>query len=98
MLERLTSETFAPHVGERFELAPPDGGPVDLVLTSCDADPSWTDETTRAPFSLIFHAADDRYVPQQICTIRHSEIGELELFVVPIEPDERGFRYQVVFS
>lgn len=98
MLERLTSETFAPRVGERFELVPPDGDPVELVLTSCEQDPSWMDETTRAPFSLIFHAADDRHVPQQICTIRHPELGELGLFVVPIGPDVRGFRYQVVFA
>lgn len=98
MLERLTSETFTPHVGEPFELVPPDGDPLEIVLTSCETDPAWTDQTTRVPFSLIFHAADDRYVPQQICTIRHPAIGELGLFVVPIGPDERGFRYQVVFT
>jgi hypothetical protein len=98
VLERLTSETFAPHVGERFELEPPDREPLELVLTSCEQDTSWTDPTTRAPFSLIFHAADDRYVPQQICTIRNPEIGELSLFVVPLGPDDRGFGYQVIFT
>lgn len=98
MLERLTSETFAPHLGDSFELAPPHGDPITVELTSCEADQSWSDPDTRAPFSLIFHSSADVIVPQQICTLRHPTVGDLELFVVPIGPDTRGFRYQVVFS
>ena len=95
MLERLTGETFAPHVGDRFELVAADGHPLELMLTSCEEDSSWMDETTRAPFSLIFHAADDRQVAQQICTLRHPETRRAGTVRRANRTQRAAFRYQV---
>ncbi len=54
---------------------------------------------TRAPFSLIFRSPGERrHAPQQIYTVRHPELGEIEIFLVPIGPDERGMRYEAVFT
>lgn len=98
MLDRVTKDTFAPLVGERFELAAPGGEPFELVLTSCDEASAPSGTGTRTPFSLVFHAPPERLVPQQICTLRHPQIGQFELFVVPLGPDEQGMGYEVIFN
>ena len=95
MLDRLTAADFAPHVGERFELLLPEGEPLGLRLSSCD-ELGEAPEGARRAFSLLFHG--DRLVPQQIWTLRHPKLGELELFVVPLGPDEQGLRYEVIFN
>ena len=100
----LKRDTFSPHVGETFELTPGQGEPFEAVLSSCEATPygaaeDWLDIVEFVPFSLIFHAPDpSQVVPQQTIAVRHPELGELELFLVPIGPDERGMGYQAVIS
>ena len=95
VLDRLTADDFAPLVGERFELLLPEGEPLELRLTSCD-ELGGAPEGARRPFSLIFHG--DRLVPQQIWTLRHPQLGELELFIVPLGPEEGGMRYEAIFT
>jgi hypothetical protein len=103
MIETATSATFKPHVGDEFEVTPQEGLPFVAVLSSCEETPygsadEWQRDTQRVPFSLIFHVDSDPGAPQQICAVRHRELGEFELFLVPIGPDERGMRYEAVFS
>jgi hypothetical protein len=98
------SETFTPHVGDAFELQPPEGEPFEAVLSSCTETPygspeEWKDAIERVPFALLFHALGaDGSGPQGIYTLRHADLGEFELFVVPHGPDERGMRYGAVVS
>jgi hypothetical protein len=103
VLGEATSETFAPYVGDRFEATPREGEPFDAVLSSCEETPygapdEWRETVRRVPFSLLFHADPDPGVPQQICAMRHPELGSFELFLVPLGPDERGMRYEAVIS
>ena len=104
MALELKSETFSGHVGETFTATPQEGEPFELVLTSCEETPygsaeEWREAFQRVPFSLLFHDADaSRFLPQQIVSLRHPDLGELELFIVPLGPDERGMRYEAVIS
>ena len=52
----------------------------------------------RAPFSLEFTDPDPEHVPQQTVEVRHEELGEFPLFVVPLGPSENGMRYEAVFT
>jgi hypothetical protein len=104
MAIELVSETFAPHVGETFEVTPQVGEPFEVVLSSCDETAygdhdALREELGRIPFSLVFHAADrDRFWPQQTFVLRHPQLGEIGLFMVPLGPDDRGMQYQAVIS
>jgi hypothetical protein len=100
VIESATSETFAPHVGTAFAATTAAGDSLELELTGCEEQPGGAPEgAPRAPFSLLFHDADaSRYAPQQTLTLRHDQLGEFPLFVVPLGPDERGMRYQAVIS
>jgi hypothetical protein len=90
--DRLTRETFDGRIGDAFEVIPPEGRPVELVLSACEAD------RYERSFSLLFHAPDGRLEPQQTFRARHAELGEFDLFLVPLGPDERGMRYEAVFT
>jgi hypothetical protein len=103
VIEGATSETFAPHVGDRFAVAPAEGDPFEAVLSSCDETPygspeQWQRDLDRVPFSLMFHAESDPGVQQQVCSLDHAELGTFELFLVPLGPDDQGWRYEAVIS
>jgi len=92
MLESLTVDQFRPLRGNRFRIAP-DGAPsfdVELVeVTEIPREPGG-----RAPFSLVFQGGPDPPLEQRIYRVEHGELGELDIFLVPIAAD----RYQAVFS
>ena len=50
------------------------------------------------PFSLVFQVKDDRVFEQNTFKIQHEELGDLELFLVPIGADKNGVSYEAVFT
>jgi hypothetical protein len=100
----LVIETFAERVGESFELTTGGGESIEVALSACEETPytlpaEWKTDVERTPFSLLFHDPDaSRVAPQQNFTLRHPELGEFRLFMVPLGPDERGMRYEAVIS
>ena len=105
MIESATSATFAPHVGSVFEVVNGDAVVMVLELVDCRetrfGDPEeWKDAVDRIPFSLEFRAAEGEapQLEQQIVQLRHAELGEFALFLVPLGPDAAGMRYEAVIS
>jgi hypothetical protein len=49
-------------------------------------------------FSLFFHGPADLFVSQGIHKLKHSHLGELELFLVPVGRDKDGFQYEAAFN
>jgi hypothetical protein len=85
----LTAAVFEPLVGDAFHIATGDGA-FDAELLSVTPTPNG--------FSLVFRAGQRDDVPQQIFRVRHDPLGELDIFLVPLGPDEVGMRYEAVFS
>jgi hypothetical protein len=52
----------------------------------------------RQPFSLTFSGPPDRILAQGTFRFTHSELGALEIFVVPVGRDENGATYEAVFA
>jgi hypothetical protein len=96
MLERLTGADFLPRRGQRFRIAPATepGFDVELVEVSETETPG----PARKQFSLVFRGGPDPPLPQRIYRVEHDELGTLEIFLVPIGPDEVGQRYEAVFT
>lgn len=99
-LNELGKDDFDPHVGERFQLELPEQEKLALELVSTHPLSSDTvEDSQRSPFSLVFRSPGERrHAPQQIYTVHHPELGPLEIFLVPIGPDEQGMRYEAVFT
>jgi hypothetical protein len=83
----LVTGTFEPHVGTRFNATPSLGAePIDLTLSSCVESPHARPD--HQAFSLFFDAAEPMPQPQQVFTLRHAELGEFDLFLVPVGPQQ----------
>ncbi|QOC22938.1 hypothetical protein IC757_01885 [Wenzhouxiangella sp. AB-CW3] len=97
MLDQLTLEDFTPLIGQTIAIRFGDNLH-NAVVVQCQPG-SGGRPGKRQPFSVIVRCGEpNRYWPQGIHTLVHPENGELELFLVPIGPDETGMRYEITFS
>lgn len=96
-LASVTAETFRPHVGSTFTVAA-GGATVEISLLSV------VEVATHVPlrrrgFTLTFGGGDPaRILPQATYLVRHAELGEMEIFVVPRTPVAGEPRYDADFS
>lgn len=99
MLDKLTVADFRERVGETFRVESPNG-PLALVLAEATdlAGRLQGDSSRRTPFSLIFRGPLQPFLPQRIYPLENDALGRLEIFLVPIGPDEQGMRYEAVFN
>ena len=95
MIEDLTVESFEGRVGEAFRLTE-DEGTFDVTLVECEA--LGGTALNRVPFSLVFLGPREPVLPQRTYPLAHDELGELEIFLVPIAQDADGTRYEAVFT
>jgi len=96
MLENLTIDSFAGHRGSTFRLVADETVGFDVTLADVT---SLGDSGVRIAFSLIFHAPlGAPILPQRIYRLEHTELGALDLFMVPIGPKGGAFRYEVIFT
>ena len=49
-------------------------------------------------FSLVFRGPNTDTPVQKVYMLQLAELGQLELFLVPIGPDETGMLYEAVFT
>jgi hypothetical protein len=99
MLEEFTIETFSGRINERFRISADESGVVDAILTEATtADAAEATLGTRVPFSLVFRGPLEPILPQRIYRFEHDALGEFDLFIVPIGPDESGMQYEAVFG
>lgn len=97
VLDTLTAETFAPYVRARFTIETDDGTELEVDLAEVTR---WGRgaPSRRQPFTLLFRGPTQPVLGQRIRRISHAELGELELFLVPIGPIDGGIGYEAVFS
>ena len=101
-VESFTLATFAPLVGDRFELVVGGSEVTEVILAHVDEPGPRSNAgavgAARSPFSIVFRGPREPVLPQRIYTFRHEKLGSFELFIVPIGPDDEGMRYEAVFS
>jgi hypothetical protein len=94
----LTYDTFEGRTGQRFRDAETGA---ELELTTVEDTTAVLKNVPdghRAPFSLLFRGPGDTLLPQSIRTLAHDELGDLDIFLVPVAQEADGYRYQAVFS
>lgn len=98
MLDTVTIDTFKPHLGEIFRVIVGDEQ-MRVKLTEVSPwGPLASKGRPRVPFSLLFHTVPEAVVPQAIYRVESDTMEPMELFLVPLGPDERGMRYEAVFT
>jgi hypothetical protein len=102
-LGALTLEHFSGHVGDTFTvgaLVDPTGAPATLAIKLAEAEqlgPAPSDDQ-REPFSLMFTGPMETMLMQGIHQLEHADLGELGIFLVPVQPDHGQARYQAIFT
>ncbi len=99
MLESFTVRTFSGRVGAAFRIHPGGGDPLDVeLITATDLSERPGEASRGRPFSIVFRGPKDVPLPQRTYRVKHREIGAFDLFLVPIGPDEKGLRYEAIFT
>ena len=98
MLEKLDIDSFKDHVNTSFKVTV-EGDSVDLELIEAKESGGETiAESERLPFSLLFRGPQGAKLEQQIYALEHDKVGKLEIFLVPVQPDDKGPCYEAVFT
>ena len=97
-LEELTEQIARKQLNTKFSI-PLEERRVDLELTEVmGAENGMPELEGTERFSLYFLGPGDFYLPQRIYRMEHDELGELDMFIVPVSKDKTGYRYEAVFS
>ena len=95
-LDELEAARFVPLRGDTFRIVPQDAAPFDVELIAV------REAAERGPvrmqFALEFRGGPEPPLPQRIYRVEHEALGALEIFLVPIGPDDVGHRYEAVFT
>lgn len=91
-LATLAPELFDPLVGTAFSV----NGNAD-VLELLEVERLKSPSSRAQPFSLLFTSKTHR-LSQATFRLAHPQLGTIDVFIVPLQPDARGPLYEAVFN
>jgi hypothetical protein len=98
MSASLTEKEFSQHLNTRFQLKL-DDQKVELELVEVKGYlPQAHEQAGMERFSVFFDGPVNARLPQRLYALEHEQMGEFEIFLVPISGNEKGFRYEAVFN
>ena len=91
----LTYQSFAQYINTKFQVPVDESHRVELEL----AEISKHKESPRhEEFALVFRGPNEMFLGQGMRPFEHDQMGNFELFIVPISRDAKGFYYEAVFN
>jgi len=95
----LTAEEFSKHLNTPFRVEVSAAAAVDLELVEVkDYMKNAGDQEGMERFSVFFKGPGKPFLLQRTYSLSNQEMGQIDLFLVPIGPDGDGFRYEAVFN
>ena len=96
---KLTKNTFDTITDKTFDIAfQPETTLKSELIEIKSINSSTLKKGQSEPFSLVFEIPGDSIYDQNTYLIKNSEMDEFYLFLVPIGADEKGVRYEAVFT
>ena len=90
----LTHEEFNRHANSKFHVqADENTVEVDLIEVS-----ELKVYPQQEEFTILFRGPSEVFLDQGVRSFKHEQMGEFELFIVPIKQDAEGFYYEAVFN
>jgi hypothetical protein len=93
----LTAADFEPHVRDEFQIASPTGK-IAVSLKLVEVHRLGRAVRPDGAFSLLFLSPPGPIYPQGTYPLTHATLGTLDLFLVPLGPNDSGNRYEAVFT
>lgn len=91
----LTHEAFTQQAGTKFKVQVDENTGVELELAEVSELKLYP---RQEEFTIVFRGPSNAFLDQGVRLFTHDQIGEFELFIVPIRQDEQGFYYEAVFN
>src|SRR5436190_879382 len=91
----LTHEAFTQQVNTKFQVHIDQNTGVELELTEIS---ELKQHPHQEEFAIIFRGPLNIFLSQGIHSFTHEQMGQFEMFIVPIRQDEQGFYYEAVFN
>ncbi len=99
MAAELTEKEFSKHVNTKFRAQLDGGVQAELELDEVKGYPGHPgDQQGMERFSIYFKGPTTPHLPQQSYTLQHDQMGEFEIFLVPVGRNDQGSRYEAVFN
>ena len=101
IMENLTGADFRSHLNQTFRIHTESSEPLEYELievSEVGPDSREGDAGARRSFSSLLRGPAEPVLPQAIYRIEYAEMGALDIFLVPIGPDNQGMRYEAVFN
>jgi hypothetical protein len=100
MAAMLTEEEFSKNLNTKFRAGLDDGVEVDLELTEVKGYASKAIEPKGMERFSVFFMGEPiaPQLSQKVYSFQHDQMGEFDIFIVPVARDEKGSRYQAVFN
>ncbi len=94
----LTEKEFSQHLNTKFQVRL-DDQKLELELVEVKGYlPQANEQSGMERFSAFFDGPGNARLPQRLYSLTHEQMGEFEIFLVPISANEKGFRYEAVFN
>jgi len=91
----LTHEVFTQNVNTKFQVQIDESIGVQLELTEVSELKLYP---AQEEFAIVFRGPLDKFLGQGLRSFTHDQMGQFELFIVPVRQDEQGFYYEAVFN
>ena len=94
-----TLDDFLPRMNQDFSIQLANGEHYIITLQHVEQLRKPNELSIRTPFSLLFiNPEKTTFLPQGTYQIQNSEMGIIDMFLVPIGPDSANMRYEAIFS
>lgn len=90
-------DDFQACLNQAYSLGPALGD-LQLELISVERHPHGDAVDGKDAFTIMLRGPAEPVLAQQTYTMRNENMGEFDLFIVPIGPDDQGMCYEAVFS
>ncbi|HEY6243181.1 MAG TPA: hypothetical protein VIX17_04510 [Pyrinomonadaceae bacterium] len=91
----LTHEAFTQHANTKFQVPIDENTAVELELVDVSELKLYP---RQEEFSLEFRGPLNMFLGQGVRNFQHEQMGNFELFIVPVQQDAEGFYYEAVFN
>jgi uncharacterized protein DUF6916 len=95
MAASLTHEEFSKHANTKFQVQLDQHPPVELDLIEVSELKIYPQQEE---FTLLFRGPLEAFLDQGVRFLKHDQMGEFELFIVPVNQDAQGIYYEAVFN
>jgi len=94
-MEGLTHEAFRQQAGTKFLVQVGEDSNVELDLVEISDVKLYPGQEQ---FDVVFRGPLNAFLGQGVRPFAHDEMGQFEIFIVPIRQDEQGFYYEAIFN